>query len=99
MNSAGRDFAGEVRRHGFILRMVGKAIRHGDGEGGVIQAFNHVTIFEVVLTLTVYRQPPWRYVVYAVASHERIVVTFRDLVAECGHISERVSEEARADPA
>src|SRR6185437_9510875 len=79
--------------------MVREAVRHGDGEGRVGQAFDYVAILEVILAIAVRREPPRSHVMYSVAGDEWIIERLREFVTGRSDVSERRSEDAGTDPA
>ena len=62
------------------------------------QAFNNVPDLEIVLTVSVLREPPRSYSVHSIAAHEWIIQAFGDFVAERSYIFETRTEQPGADP-
>ncbi len=86
-------YAREPLEERFILRMPSGAVQ-GDGRLRVREAFNNVAGFQVVLTISIGREPPGRGVV-----HKGIVEGLGQLVAEHNDVAEgRIAEDARRNP-
>ena len=77
--------------------MVQEAV-HQDGERGVRQAFDHIARLQVVLTVSVGRQPERCEIVDTIADHERVVIGLGDFVAESRCIRERRPEQSACGP-
>ncbi len=97
-NRRGRRLKLEPLQQGFVLRMVSSALRP-DWNGRVGKAFNHVSDFQIILAISILRQPPRSDAVNSVAAHKRVVHALGDLVAERGHVLKSRAEQAGADPA
>src|ERR1700694_6072015 len=77
--------------------MVGAAV-HRDVEYRLRESFYHVAGLEVVLTVSIGRQPPRSYVMNVIARHERIVINLGDFVTNRSHVLEAPAKDPRTDP-
>src|SRR5580704_615722 len=78
--------------------MVRKSV-YRDWEHGIGESLDYVAGLEIVLTVPVRSQPPRCNIVHTVAGNERIVVGFRNFVAQRRDVLKSATEQPGSDPA
>src|SRR6478672_8605461 len=77
--------------------MVGPAVDF-DRNCGVRQTFDHVADFQIILAVSVWREPPRRDAMNSIAPDKWIIDALRQFVAQRGYVFKPRNEQSRADP-
>src|SRR5215469_9211713 len=89
MDRAGIPLEFEPGQQRNRLRVIGKSV-HRDRNGGILQVFDYIAVFEYVLTLSRWIQPERRNVVNAVKSDEGVVEDLCHFMAVRGNVFDAV---------